>query len=235
MSAQDSRPSRSASRIRRVDVAIPPLGLRGLLRLPESPQGLVVFAHGSGSSRFSPRNNHVADALGRAGFATLLFDLLTEAEEADRANVFDIPVLAERLVHAIDWAQDQIPVAQGGVGLFGASTGSAAALAAAARRPDRVAAVVSRGGRPDLALSELGHVRAPSLLLVGSLDTDVLRLNETAYAELPEPKSLQVVPGASHLFSEPGTLDIVVDAAAAWFRRFLAGSHEKKGQADVVS
>lgn len=214
--------------VSRLDVEIPPLGLNGLLRLPDRPLGAIVFAHGSGSSRFSPRNNHVAEALGRVGFASLLFDLLATKEETDRANVFDIDMLAERLVQAIDWAHRSAPLGGLDIGLFGASTGSAAALVAAAARPDQIGAVVSRGGRPDLALPALDRVRAPTLLLVGSLDTEVLRLNEIAYARLPEPKSLKVVPGATHLFSEPGALDAVVAAALVWFRRHLVDARSEE-------
>jgi len=214
---------------RRVDVSIPPLDLPGILRMPETATGLIIFAHGSGSSRFSPRNNYVAAALGRAGFATLLFDLLSPGEEADRRNVFDIPVLARRVCHAIDWAVAAVPMAGLPIGLFGASTGSAAALTAAAERPDAVAAIVSRGGRPDLAMAVLDKVQAPTLLLVGSRDGEVLRLNQMAHARLREPKRLQVIPGASHLFSEPGTLDMVINAATVWFRRFCTRPQDRKG------
>ncbi|WP_291843489.1 alpha/beta family hydrolase [Maricaulis sp.] len=217
------------SRHRHVDVRIPPLGLPGLLRMPEMAAGLIIFAHGSGSSRFSPRNNHVADALGRAGFATLLFDLLLSDEEADRRNVFDIPVLARRVCHAIDWAAAASLVTGLPIGLFGASTGSAAALSAAAERPESVAAIVSRGGRPDLALAVLDKVEAPTLLLVGSRDGEVLRLNQLAYARLRQPKRLQVIAGASHLFTEPGTLDMVINAATGWFRRFCTRPEDGKG------
>jgi putative phosphoribosyl transferase len=194
--------------------------LPGTLARPESVRGLVVFAHGSGSSRFSPRNSAVAAALGEAGFATLLFDLLTEPEAADRANVFDIALLAERVVAALDWAATE-PLAKGlPTGLFGASTGAAAALVAATARPETVAAVVSRGGRPDLAGASLAWVRAPTLLIVGGADHGVIELNEAALEDLHCTKALRLVPGATHLFEEPGALDAVVALAAEWF-----GSH----------
>jgi putative phosphoribosyl transferase len=199
------------------DVTIPPLGLAGFVRLPANPCGLVVFAHGSGSSRLSPRNNAVAEGFARRGIATLLFDLLTEEEENDRRNVFDIALLAERLIDAINWVGGEADLARLPLGLFGASTGAAAALVAAARLGNRVNAVVSRGGRPDLAGDALEDVRAPTLLIVGGADYEVLALNEAALARLTAPKALEIVPGATHLFSEPGALDAVVETAAAWF------------------
>lgn len=211
----------SSSPIATAEVTIPPLGLRGILRWPENPSGLVIFAHGSGSSRLSPRNNHVAEALGEAGLATLLFDLLSPAEEADRANVFDIPVLAARLADVIDWTGGVEALAVLPLGLFGASTGSAAALTAAAERPGRIAAIVSRGGRPDLARDVLNTVRAPSLLIVGGADGEVVTLNEKAAAQLGEVARLVVIPGATHLFPEPGALDAVVAAARDWFLSHL--------------
>jgi putative phosphoribosyl transferase len=203
------------------EVTIPPVGLGGSLHIPRAAHAVVVFAHGSGSSRFSPRNRAVAEALNEQGFATLLFDLLTEDEEADRANVFDIPLLAARLIDAMRWL-DGDPFA-GGVplGLFGASTGAAAALVAAADAGPRVSAVVSRGGRPDLAGEALSRIRTPTLLIVGGADTVVIELNELALAQLQGPKALEIVPGASHLFPEPGALDIVIDHAARWFSRYL--------------
>ncbi len=199
-------------------VLVSPPGLEGSLGLPSvAPKGLVIFAHGSGSSRFSPRNNYVANALRQAGLATLLFDLLTEAEAADRANVFDIPLLAERLAAATEWARkfeltQMIPIQY-----FGASTGAAAALVAAAQPDIRVAAIVSRGGRPDLAATALVHVRAPTLLVVGGSDTDVLALNRLALKQLRCEAKLEVVPGATHLFEEPGALERVVKLARDWF------------------
>ena len=203
------------------DIRIPPLDLAGSLRIPRSAYALVAFAHGSGSSRLSPRNCAVAHGLNEAGIATLLFDLLTPAEEADRANVFNIPLLAERLVNAIRWLDAQPSRAKLPLGLFGASTGAAAALVAAARLPRRVSAVVSRGGRPDLAGDALGQVHAPTLLIVGGTDFGVIELNEQALARLSGPKALQIVPAASHLFPEPGALEAVIDHAARWFERHL--------------
>ncbi|MFP5407025.1 MAG: dienelactone hydrolase family protein [Gammaproteobacteria bacterium] len=187
-----------------------------------SAQGLVIFAHGSGSGRLSPRNQHVAAALRQAGIATLLLDLLTPSEERDRANVFDIDLLAQRLAVATEWARTQPDTASLPVGYFGASTGGGAALVAASRQRDRIGAVVSRGGRPDLAGAALETVQAPTLLIVGSLDTQVIALNEQALARLSCEKEISVVPGASHLFEEPGTLDVVVQLATAWFGRHLA-------------
>jgi putative phosphoribosyl transferase len=203
------------------EVTIPPLGLAGTVRLPAKARGLVVFAHGSGSSRRSPRNNAVAEAFAARGIATLLFDLLTPAEESDRRNVFDIPLLADRLIDAIGWIDREPALARLPLGLFGASTGAAAALVAAAELGDRVGAVVSRGGRPDLAGDALEKVRAPTLLIVGGADFGVIELNEEALARLRAPKKLQIVPGATHLFPEPGALDAVTDHAAHWFRDHL--------------
>lgn len=203
------------------EVTIPPLGLAGTLHIPPAAHAVVAFVHGSGSSRFSPRNRAVADALNAQGFATLLFDLLTEDEEADRANVFDIPLLASRLIDAIRWL-DRDPFARGvPLGLFGASTGAAAALVAAAEGGKRVGAVVSRGGRPDLAGAALAKIRTPTLLIVGGADYDVIKLNEQALAQLRGPKALEIVPGASHLFPEPGALEAVIEHATRWFTRYL--------------
>ncbi len=205
------------------DVIIPPLGLAGTLTRPAHAPGLIVFVHGSGSSRFSPRNTAVANALNAQGFATLLFDLLTADEEADRSNVFDIALLADRLVGVVRWLAAQEPaIAELPLGLFGASTGAAAALVAAERLPDRIAAVVSRGGRPDLAGDALGRVHAPTLLVVGGNDVGVIELNQHALARLAGPKALQIVPGATHLFPEPGALEAVIDHAGRWFARHLA-------------
>nr|WP_049820180.1 dienelactone hydrolase family protein [Bradyrhizobium japonicum] len=205
-----------------LDVLIPPLGLAGTLTLPENPRGLVVFAHGSGSSRFSTRNIAVAQGLNARRFATLLFDLLTPQEECDRANVFNVGMLGKRLVAAVDWLQGLEPaVACLPVGLFGASTGAAAALIAAAQLPHRIAAVVSRGGRPDLAGEALPHVRAPTLLIVGGADVGVIELNEEARAWLGGPTALEIIPGATHLFPEPGAMDAVIEHASRWFERHL--------------
>ena len=189
------------------------------LHAPERCRGLVVFVHGSGSSRHSPRNRHVASALQRAGFATLLFDLLLEDEEADRRAVFDIDLLTGRLLKVLAWVHRTYPDLR--VGLFGASTGAAAALMAAAAPESAVSAIVSRGGRPDLAGPALGVVGAPTLLIVGGADTAVLVLNRDAAAHMRCEHEVHIVPGATHLFEEPGTLDAVVDLARAWFERHL--------------
>ena len=203
------------------EVCIPPIGLAGTLHIPKAAHSLVAFVHGSGSSRLSPRNMAVANALNARGIATLLFDLLAPEEEADRANVFDIPLLADRLVDAIGWLETEPLVGQLPLGLFGASTGAAAALVAASRLPHRVGAVVSRGGRPDLAGDALDKVRAPTLLIVGGVDFGVIELNEQAFAQLRAPKALEVVPNASHLFPERGALEAVIGLAARWFERHL--------------
>lgn len=207
------------------EVQIPPQGLQALLGIPRQAHGLVVFAHGSGSGRLSPRNQHVAAALREAGIATLLLDLLTPSEERDRAKIFDIDLLAQRLEVATAWSRSQRETAPLPAGYFGASTGGGAALVAASRADSSVAAVVSRGGRPDLAGAALTEVRASTLLIVGSLDTQVISLNEQALGRLHCEKELAIVPGATHLFEEPGTLDIVVRLATAWFlRHFKAGT-----------
>jgi putative phosphoribosyl transferase len=203
-------------------VRIPPRNLAGTLQIPKKSYALVAFAHGSGSSHLSPRNMLVANALNDRGIATLLFDLLTPEEEEQRANVFDIRLLADRLVDAIGWLDEKPAVATFPLGLFGASTGAAAALVAAARFPRRVGAVVSRGGRPDLAVDVLDSVHAPTLLIVGGADFGVIELNEQALARLAGPKALKIVPGASHLFPEPGALETVIDYAGDWFERHLS-------------
>ncbi len=191
--------------------------LEGFLRLPEKATGLVIFAHGAGSSRLSPRNNYVADTFMSRDLATLLFDLLSETEARDRANVFDIELLAGRVVEALDWVNAQAELKALPAGIFGASTGAAAALVAAANAPRAVSAVVSRGGRPDLAGEALGEVRCPTLLIVGGDDLMVLDLNHLALEALTCEKQLTVIPGATHLFEEPGTLEQAADAAASWF------------------
>lgn len=209
------------------DVAIPvnggrgtALALPGRLSLPAPPTGLVIFAHGSGSSRSSPRNAFVAGVIHEAWIGTLLFDLLTEQEATDRVNVFDIPLLSERLLAAIRFVTELDQTRHLPLGLFGASTGAAAALLAAAREP-RVAAVVSRGGRPDLAGRRLGAVHAPTLLIVGGDDEQVLAINQRVLPELAGDSRLAVVPGATHLFEEPGTLEEAARLAAEWFARHL--------------
>jgi putative phosphoribosyl transferase len=195
--------------------------LEGALTLPEHTQGLVVFAHGSGSSRFSPRNNYVARFLQQAGIGTLLMDLLTKEEDAFYETRFDIDLLTHRLLLATDWLRTQADTRHLMIGYFGASTGAAAALKAAAAPGSSISAVVSRGGRPDLAEDALVHVHSPTLLIVGGNDDIVLQLNREAFARLPGKKELVIVPGATHLFEEPGALEQVAQAAAQWFKRYV--------------
>jgi putative phosphoribosyl transferase len=194
--------------------------LEGLLGVPVEAHGIVIFAHGSGSGRLSPRNNAVAGALRAAGVATLLFDLLTEDEATDRRLVFDIPFLAKRLRAAADWVRNAATTRHLAIGYFGASTGAGAALMAAAS-DSAIAAIVSRGGRPDLAGAALARVEAPTLLIVGGEDGAVIGLNQWAYDRLHCEKHLTIVPGAGHLFEEPGTLERVVELAIGWYRRHL--------------
>lgn len=210
-----------------VQVQAGPVMLDGNLAMPETPIGLVVFVHGSGSSRNSPRNQYVASELQDAGMATLLFDLLTsEEEELDlrtRRLRFDIGLLAHRTIAALDWLSQQQFSRDLKLGLFGASTGAAAAIIAAAERPEQTSAVISRGGRPDLAAAVLPRVNAPTLLIVGQFDEEVIQLNEQALAQLnPDTqKELIIVPGATHLFEEPGALEYVARLATDWFRSHL--------------
>ncbi len=210
---------------REVRIRVGEATLEGNLTLPDGATGIVLFAHGSGSSRFSPRNRYVASVLVQGGLGTLLMDLLTpqEAERDPRPRQprFDIGLLAARLVGALAWLTPGADTQGRGVGLFGASTGAAAALIAAARQPHVVGAVVSRGGRPDLAGDALPHVQAPTLLIVGGADTPVIALNETALAQLPSEKRLTIIPGATHLFEEPGTLEEVARLARDWCLRYL--------------
>ena len=205
----------------RRQIAVPPLGLIGDLCVPPEPRGIVLFTHGSGSSRLSPRNLSVADILNAKGFATLLLDLLTADEAKDRRNVFDISLLAERVLEAAQWISAEPDIADLPLGLFGASTGAGAALLAAAELRGRVQAVVSRGGRPDLAGSRLAEVSAPTLLIVGGDDRQVLTLNRQALADLRCEKLLRIVPKATHLFEEPGALEMVTEMAAGWFQHYL--------------
>jgi len=198
--------------------------LQGDLVLPGDPKGVVLFAHGSGSGRFSPRNRFVAQTLQRRGLATLLLDLLEEHEADDRRKVFDIDLLADRLLGATAWLRQHPATADLPLGYFGASTGAGAALQAAARMPEAVAAVVSRGGRPDLAAPHLARVTAPTLLIVGGYDGPVIEMNREALAQLTCPKELIIVPGATHLFEEPGTLEQVADHAGDWFERHLTNT-----------
>jgi putative phosphoribosyl transferase len=204
-----------------LEIRVGAVTLAGALHLPEPSSGVVVFAHGSGSSRHSPRNRYVAEVLHEAGLGTLLLDLLTPDEELNRANVFDIELLASRLAAATRWLSGQPDTASCSVGYFGASTGAGAALWAAAEAGSQIAAVVSRGGRPDLAGRRLADVRAPTLLIVGSADEAVLELNRRAQAQLRCPSQLAVVAGATHLFEEPGTLAEAAILASDWFARYL--------------
>ncbi len=195
--------------------------LKGILGVPAGATGVVAFAHGSGSGRFSPRNQFVARSLQEAGLATLLLDLLEEEEAEDRDKVFDIELLAQRLRYAAGWLRREPETAALGLGYFGASTGAGAALVAAAREPEAVSALVSRGGRPDLARHYLHAVQAPTLLIVGGADDVVIELNEEALDQLRCPKDLVVIPGATHLFPEPGALEEVCRLARDWFVRYL--------------
>lgn len=217
---------------RSVTVTAGRIRLQGDLRIPAGARGIVLFAHGSGSSRFSPRNRFVADVLHRAGLATFLLDLLTAKEESiDRVTAalrFNIGLLAERLVEATDWVARQPETGLFRVGYFGSSTGAAAALIAAARRPDRVGAIVSRGGRPDLAGPALSEVRAPTLLIVGGEDRQVIELNKGAMARMRAPAELKIIPGATHLFEEPGALEQVARMASDWFVRHLDAAGQAK-------
>jgi putative phosphoribosyl transferase len=205
------------------EIVIPPAGLEGILTLPARGSGIVVFAHGSGSSRLSPRNRLVAEGLHQAGLGTLLFDLLSPHEAADRAKVFDIGLLADRLAMAVDWLTVEPQTRDLPVGLFGASTGAAAALVAETRIVRPVGAIVSRGGRPDLAGEALPRVRAPTLLIVGGGDRGVIELNREAFDRLACEKDMVLVEGAGHLFEEPGTLETVVEIARGWLARRLGG------------
>ncbi len=220
-----------AAQTRQVEIAAGAAILRGDLELVPQAAGLVLFVHGSGSSRFSSRNRAVAEDLRHAGLSTLLFDLLSEEEERideyTRELRFDIPLLTERVIGVTEWLQAQPDTSRLGVGYFGASTGAAAALQAAAHfadRPGVVKAVVSRGGRPDLAMEALPMVKAPTLLIVGGEDRVVIGMNQRAFAEIAAPKELRIVPGASHLFEEPGTLEEVSRLAREWFRRHLGSA-----------
>jgi putative phosphoribosyl transferase len=196
--------------------------LEGILGLPAGPRGVVVFAHGSGSGRLSPRNTFVARRLQQDGLSTLLLDLLTDEEAGDRRKVFDINLLADRLLTAKGWLEAEPRTRNLGIGYFGASTGAGAALQAAAREPSNIKAVVSRGGRPDLAEPYLPSVTAPTLLIVGGHDEPVIEMNQSAYDLLTCEKKLVIVPGATHLFEEPGTLEQVAEQAGRWFVRYLS-------------
>jgi putative phosphoribosyl transferase len=197
------------------------LVLECILSLPTRTHGIVIFAHGSGSGRLSPRNNFVARHLLQNGLSTLLLDLLTDEEAEDRRNVFDINLLADRLMTAKSWLEAEPRTRNLGIGYFGASTGAGAALQAAAREPSNVKAIVSRGGRPDLAEPYLPSVTAPTLLIVGGHDEPVIETNQAAYEQLMCEKKLTIIPGATHLFEEPGTLEQVAEQAGRWFLRYL--------------
>ena len=222
-----NRPVREGIKNRFVQVDTGTVVLEGDLSIPEGAQGIVVFVHGSGSSRHSPRNQYVANMLQAGGLATLLFDLLTEQEEridlVTRQMRFDIDLLARRTIGAAEWLVEQPDARDLKIGFFGSSTGAAAALIAAAERPQLAGAVVSRGGRPDLAGQALSVVKAPVLLIVGELDTVVIDLNQKALQQMRNAivKRLEIVPGASHLFEEPGTLEIAALLARGWFQRYL--------------
>ena len=204
-----------------IDISSQNVALKGDLIIPAGAKAIIVFAHGSGSSRLSPRNTAVAEHLHANKFATLLFDLLTEAEDKDYENRFDIDLLADRLARVTEWIKRNGKISGLPLGYFGASTGAAAALRAAAALPGSVRAVVSRGGRPDMAGEQLPNVAAPTLLIVGGDDTEVLTLNELAYEKLTCEKRLEVVEGATHLFEEPGTMDEVMELATEWFEQHL--------------
>ena len=204
-----------------IEIELDGLALKGNLSIPENAIGMVVFSHGSGSSRLSPRNNYVAKVLNENGLATLLFDLLTEDEDRIYENRFNIDLITMRLIDVTQWVQNQKESKDLVVGYFGASTGAASALRAAAFYKNDIGAVVSRGGRPDLALQELNKVTAPTLLIVGGWDHQVIQLNQIAYQELKCNRKLEVVPEASHLFEEPGKLQQVADIAADWFKKWL--------------
>jgi len=206
-------------------VRIGPLGLPGHLELPDDPAGLVVFAHGSGSSRNSPRNRQLAGVLQCHHLGTLLFDLLAAAEAGDRCKVFDIALLGTRIGQVLAWVALRPDLAQLPVGLFGASTGAAAALLAASEWPGRIGAIVSRGGRPDLALHCLDRVQAPTMLLVGAADGEVVQCNRIALRALRCKKRLELIPGATDLFPEPGALESVAELAASWFATHLVHPH----------
>jgi putative phosphoribosyl transferase len=223
-----TEPGPVKARSRAIQVSAGPMTVEGDLVIPENAHGIVLFAHGSGSSRHSSRNRYVARVLQGSGLGTLLFDLLTAEEEQKDLYTgefrFDIGLLAERVAGAIDWVHKQSETSHLSIGCFGASTGAAAALVAAASRPELVAAVVSRGGRPDLAGSALAYVRAPTLFLVGGKDFGVIELNQDALQQLgAETKELVIVPEATHLFEEPGALEEVARLAAEWFARYLGG------------
>lgn len=204
-----------------IEIPVGSLVLPGILSLPKGAKSLVIFAHGSGSSRLSPRNTYVARVLEEANMGTLLFDLLTEEEDSVYENRFNIELIAERLIKVTEWLLKQKETKNLALGYFGSSTGSASAIQVAAALKTRIKAVVSRGGRPDLALDALGKLKAPTLLIVGGDDLQVIELNQAALAQMHCVKELTLVPGATHLFEEPGTLEQVAKLAAEWFKKYL--------------
>jgi len=215
----------SSGKVSEIDIVLDGHVHKALLGVPENAGSIVIFAHGSGSSRLSKRNNFVAEVIRKRVIATLLFDLLTLEEDREYANRFDIPLLTHRLIETTTWMLAQDQFAGFKVGYFGASTGAAAALQAAAHLAKSVSAVVSRGGRPDLAgTSDLNLVLAPTLLIVGGDDNAVIELNQQAYSKLTSIKELKIIPGATHLFEEPGTLEQAADLAAGWFEKYFTGS-----------
>jgi putative phosphoribosyl transferase len=211
----------SEQKERLIHVPVDSIKLEGALGIPEGAQGIVLFAHGSGSSRHSPRNTFVARILREHTLGTLLIDLLTREEDSSYEKRFDIDLLTHRLIDTTNWLLQQAETKRLGIGFFGASTGAAAALQAAATMGSIIKAVVSRGGRPDLASSALSQVQSPTLLIVGSLDHGVIELNQQSYDQMKAKKELVIVPGASHLFEEPGTLEQVAHHAAQWFEKYL--------------
>ena len=231
-----NKTSTAENRVNQI-VHIPANGIKleGALVIPREARGVVLFAHGSGSSRHSPRNNFVAEVLQSAGMGTLLMDLLTPREDATYETRFDIDFLTQRLERATQWLMEQPQSKSLDIGYFGASTGAAAALQAAATYGQSIGAVVSRGGRPDLAMSALGNVQSPTLLIVGGLDDIVIDLNRQAYEKIKAEKHLAIVPGATHLFEEPGTLQEVAHLAADWFKRYLGGSRVQEARRNLES
>jgi dienelactone hydrolase len=228
MSKTESKTDRADSFAADVSIPVNGIALEGNLVVPRHAKGVVLFAHGSGSSRLSPRNRFVAECLHESGLATLLMDLLTKQEDTATKNRFDIDLLTWRLERATQWTMEQPHCAGLDIGYFGASTGAAAALNAAATFGQSIGAVVSRGGRPDLALPALASVEAPTLLIVGSLDETVLELNRQAYEKLKSQRHLAIVEGATHLFEEPGTLREVARLAADWFTRYLGNQRKRQ-------
>ncbi|WP_242093874.1 dienelactone hydrolase family protein [Aestuariivivens sediminicola] len=212
---------KTLSTYERIGIPVDDVLLRGRLRVAENPKGVVIFSHGSGSGRLSSRNNYVAEYLQMNGFASLLFDLLTENEDRHYENRFDIPLLSHRLVKTTQWVFKHKPLADLPIGYFGASTGAASALFAASRLKDRISALVSRGGRPDLAMSVLDSIEVPTLLIVGGDDHPVITLNHQAFEELAGIKKLEIIEGATHLFGEPGKLEKVAELATLWFNDYL--------------